>query len=76
MIKNIRKNTDFQKKIKFNSNINFIRFKNAIGVHDGNMCLTVNTLIDRNNIITGCNIITLRKVYVKPCKCDKRLIKI
>ena len=33
---------------------------------DGNMCLTVDSLIEINNIIIGSNNITLRKVNVKP----------
>ena len=33
---------------------------------DGNMCLTVYSLIEINNIITGSNNITLRKVSLKP----------
>ena len=35
------------------------------------MCLTVNSLIEINNIITGSNNITLRKVNVKPYGFDK-----
>ena len=34
------------------------------------MYLTVNSLIDRNNIITALNNVTLRKVYVKPYEYD------
>ena len=33
---------------------------------DGNMYLTVESLLEINNIITGSNNITLRKVNVKP----------
>ena len=33
--------------------------------------MTVDSLIDVNNIITGSNNITLRKVNVKPYGCDK-----
>ena len=36
-----------------------------------NMYLTVDSMIDINNIITGSNNITLRKVNVKPCGYDK-----
>ena len=38
---------------------------NLIG-SDGGMYLTVDSLIEINNIITGSNNITLRKVNVKP----------
>ena len=38
---------------------------------DGGMYLTVDTLIETNNIITGSNNITLRKVNVKPYGFDK-----
>ena len=33
---------------------------------DGNMHLTIDSLIKMNNIITGSNNITLRKVNIKP----------
>ena len=36
------------------------------------MCLTVDSLIEINNIITGSNNITLRKVNVKPYEFDKK----
>ena len=35
------------------------------------MYLNVDSLIDMNNIITGSNNITLRKVNVQPYGCDK-----
>ena len=35
------------------------------------MYLDVDSLIDMNNIITGSNNITLRKVNVQPYECDK-----
>ena len=35
------------------------------------MYLDVDSLIDMNNIITGSNNITLRKVNVQPYGCDK-----
>ena len=35
------------------------------------MYLTVDSLIDKNNIIIGVNTIILRKGNIKPCKCDK-----
>ena len=38
---------------------------------DGGMFLTVESLIEINNIITGSNNITLRKVNVKPYGFDK-----
>ena len=38
---------------------------------DGNMYLTVDSLIKINNIITGSNNITLRKVNVKPSGFDE-----
>ena len=60
------------------SDINFDRLKNALlyiknnFIDSGdNMYLTVDSLIDINNIITGSNDITLRKVNVKPCGYDK-----
>ena len=60
------------------NDINFERLKNALlyiknnFVDSGdNMYLTVDSLIDINNIITGSNDITLRKVNVKPCGYDK-----
>ena len=43
---------------------------NLIGT-DGGMYLTVDSLIEIHNIITGSNNITLRKVNVKPCGFDK-----
>ena len=43
---------------------------NLIG-SDGGMYLTVDTLIEINNIIAGSNNITLRKVNIKPCGFDK-----
>ena len=35
------------------------------------MCLTIDTLIEKNNIITGKNNITLKKGNVKPYRFDK-----
>ena len=35
------------------------------------MYLTVDSLIEKNNLITGSNYITLRKVNVKPYRFDK-----
>ena len=43
---------------------------NLIGT-DGGMYLTVDSLIEIHNIITGSNNITLRKVNAKPCGFDK-----
>ena len=45
--------------------------KNNLIDSDDNMHLTVDSLVDINNIITGSNNITLRKVNVKPCGYDK-----
>ena len=60
------------------SAINFERLKKAliytktnIIESDDNMSLAVNSLIDINNIITGLNNITLRKVNVEPNWYDK-----
>ena len=41
----------------------------------GNMCLTVDYLIKINNIVTGSNNITYRKVNVKPSGFDKMYMK-
>ena len=38
---------------------------------DGGLYLTVDSLIEINNIITSSNNFTLRKVNVKPCGFDK-----
>ena len=38
---------------------------------DGGMCLRVDSLIKIDNIITGSNNVTLRKVNVKPYGFDK-----
>ena len=38
---------------------------------DGGMYLTVDSLIELNNIITGSNNIALRKVHLKPYEFDK-----
>ena len=48
-----------------------IQIKNNLIDYDNTMHLTVNSLIDTSNIITGSNNITLRKVNVKPYGCDK-----
>ena len=60
------------------NDINFKRLRNALlyiktdFIDSGdNMCLTANSLIDINNIITGLNNISLRKVNVKPCIYNK-----
>ena len=45
--------------------------KNNLIDSDNNMYLTVDSLIDINNIITGLNNIILRKGNVKPHECDK-----
>ena len=45
--------------------------KNNLVDSDGSMYLTVDSLIKVNNIITGSNNITLRKVNVKPYAFDK-----
>ena len=60
------------------SNISFERLKkdsicienNLIG-SDNDICLTVDSLIDISNAITGSNNFTLRKVNVKPYGYDK-----
>ena len=69
------------------SDINFERLKNMLVYikdnfidSDDNKYLTVDSLIDINNIITGSNSISLRKVIVKPCRynnmyVDKDLIE-
>ena len=43
-----------------------IHIENNLIDSDGGMYLTVDSLIEINNIITGSNNITLRKVNVKP----------
>ena len=48
-----------------------IYIKNNLTDSDNNMYLTVDLLLDINNIITGLNNITLRQVNVKPYGCDK-----
>ena len=60
--------------------INFKREKNtlvytksSLNDSDDNMYLTVDSLIDINNINTGLKNIPLRKVNVKPCGYDKNL---
>ena len=45
--------------------------KNNLIDSDGNVYLTVDSLIEINNIITGSNDIALRKVNVKPYESDK-----
>ena len=41
---------------------------------DGNMFLTVDSLIEINSKIAGLNNITSREVKVKPCRSDKMLM--
>ena len=60
------------------SDINFERLKNVLVYlknnlidSDDNMYLTVDSLIDMNNVITGSNNIILRKVNVKLCGYNK-----
>ena len=60
------------------NDINFERLKKELAYtknnlidSDNSMYLTVNSLIDINNIITGLNNITLIKVNVKPYGYDK-----
>ena len=48
-----------------------IYIKNNLIDSDNSMHLIVDSLIDINNIITGSNSITLRKVNVKAYGCDK-----
>ena len=48
--------------------------KNKLIISDNNMYLTVDSLIDVSNIITGSSNITLRKVDGKPYGCDKKYI--
>ena len=48
--------------------------KNNLIHSDGNKYLTVDSLIKLNNIITGSNNITLRKVDLKPYRFDKMYI--
>ena len=45
--------------------------KNNLIYTDGDMYLTVDSLVEINNIITCSNNITLRKVDVKPYRFDK-----
>ena len=45
--------------------------KSNLIYRDSNMYLTVDSLIEINNIITGANSITLRKVNVISCGFDK-----
>ena len=45
--------------------------KSNLIYRDSNMYLTVDSLIEINNIITGANSITLRKVNVMSCRFDK-----
>ena len=53
---------------------NLVYIKNNLIHTDGGMYLTVNSLIEINNIITGSNNITLRKVNIKPYGFDKMLM--
>ena len=48
-----------------------VYIKNNLIDTDGGMYLTVDSLIQINNIITGSNNITLRKLNVKPNRFDK-----
>ena len=48
-----------------------VYLKNSLEDSDGSMYLTVHSFIEINNIITGSNNITLRKVNVKPYGFDK-----
>ena len=45
--------------------------KNNLINYDNNMVLSIDSLIDRNNIIIGLNNNTLRKIYVKLYGCGK-----
>ena len=49
----------------------FVYIKYNVMDTDGGMYLTVDSLIEVNNIITSSNIITLRKVNVNPYRLDK-----
>ena len=49
----------------------FVFTKSDLIDSDGNMYLTNDSLAEINNIITGSNNITLRKVKVKPYRFDK-----
>ena len=49
----------------------FVYIENDLIDSDSGMYLTVDSLIEKNNIITGSNNITLRKVDVKPYGFDK-----
>ena len=51
-----------------------IYIKNIFINSDDNMYLTINSLIDKNNIMTGLNNIALRKVTVKPDGYDKMYV--
>ena len=44
-----------------------VHIKNNLTDSDGGMHLTADSLIEINNMITGSNNITLRKVNLKPC---------
>ena len=48
-----------------------VYIKNNSIDYDGNMYLTVDSLIEINNVITSLNNIALRKVNVKPYGFDK-----
>ena len=48
-----------------------VYIKNSLIHTDGDMYLIVGFLIEINNVITGSNNITLRKVNVKPYRFDK-----
>ena len=48
-----------------------IYIENNLIDSDGNMYLTVDSLIKANNMITGSNHVTFRKVNVKPYGLDK-----
>ena len=51
-----------------------MHIKNNLINTDDKMCLTVDSFIDMNNIITGSNNFSLRKVNVKPCGYDEMYI--
>ena len=56
------------------SDITFEKLKKCwctLRIDTDNIYLTVDSLIDINNIISNSNNITLRKVNFKKCECDK-----
>ena len=50
--------------------------KNNLIDSDSNMCLKVNSLIEKNSIITGSNNVTLKKVNINPYGFDKTYMDI